>query len=566
MKLVHVALVLATFAAGNGRSLANPSLEGYANHVAFVAQVRELEKSEVVAARSLGKSVGGRDVWLLTIGTGEVDRKPAIVVLGNLHGPHLAGAELAMRMAQRLAQFAGSDPKTREMLQSHTFYFVPRPSPDACEKCFAAPYREAAGNDRKTDDDRDFEFGEDPPDDLNGDGWITQMRVPDPAGGWRMHPDDPRIVIPVDPKKNERGEFRVLTEGKDDDGDEAWNEDGGDGVELNRNFPFQYEPFAKGTGPNAVSEPEHRALADFLFDRPNVAIVFSFSPENNLFHPWKPNPQAEGARHKTTVRSADAPAIEYLASEYRELHGGKDAPAAAPSRGSVSEWAYFYYGRWSLSARGWWVPKVDPPAAAGGEAKQPADSRAADQLNALRWLAREKIDGFVPWTKVEHPDFPGREVEVGGFKPLVLLNPPAGHLDALAEKHLAFVAKLPEWFPQLAITESRAEHLGGGVVRIRATAANLGFLPTMSEMGQINGEAYPLWAALTLPEGTTFLQGNRRTKLPRLSGSGGKTERTWLVRIPGELPKSISLSVAAPAVGSVEQAIEIRPGDAPQDQ
>jgi hypothetical protein len=565
MKMVRAALTLLLLATGSGALLANPSLEGYADHVAFVAQVRELEKCDVVAARSLGKSVGGRDVWLLTIGTAnEVDRKPAIVVLGNLHGPHLAGAELAMRMAQRLAKFAESDPKTGELLKSHTFYFIPRPSPDACEKCFAAPYREAAGNERKTDDDRDFEFGEDPPDDLNGDGWITQMRVADPTGGWRTHPDDPRILIPIDPKKNERGEFRVLTEGKDDDGDEAWSEDGGDGVELNRNFPFRYEPFAKGTGPHAVSEPEHRALADFLFDRPNVALVFSFSPENNLFHPWKPNPQAEGARHKTTVRSADAPILEYLASEYRELHGGKDVPAAVESRGSVSQWAYFYYGRWSLSARGWWVPKIDPPAAEG-EAKKPTDSRAADQLNALRWLEREKIDGFVPWTKVEHPDFPGREVEVGGFKPFYLLNAPAKELDALAEKHLSFVTKLPEWFPELAITESRAEHLGGGIVRIRATVANVGFLPTMSEIGQINGEAYPLWGALDLPEGTTFLQGSRRTKLPRLTGSGGKTERTWLVRIPGELPGTISLSFAAPSVGSVEQAIEIRAAESQEN-
>ena len=39
------------------------------------------------------------------------------------------------------------------------------------------PFREPAGNARKTDDDRDFEFGEDPPEDLNGDGWITQMRI-----------------------------------------------------------------------------------------------------------------------------------------------------------------------------------------------------------------------------------------------------------------------------------------------------------------------------------------------------------------------------------------------------
>src|SRR5580765_8083612 len=49
----------------------NPALEGYANHEAFSAQVKELDASDFVAVTSLGKSVGGRDVWLLTIGTGK---------------------------------------------------------------------------------------------------------------------------------------------------------------------------------------------------------------------------------------------------------------------------------------------------------------------------------------------------------------------------------------------------------------------------------------------------------------------------------------------------------------
>src|SRR4029450_12426166 len=162
-------------------AVANPALEGYANDVQFTAQVRELDRSELVAPRSLGKSFGGREVWLLTIGTGDVDQKPAIAVVGNVHGPHLAGAELAMRLAQRMARYGESDEVTKKMLAEHTFYIIPRPSPDACEKCFVSPFREREGNDRPTDDDRDFQVGEDPPDDLNGDGWITMMRTEDPA-------------------------------------------------------------------------------------------------------------------------------------------------------------------------------------------------------------------------------------------------------------------------------------------------------------------------------------------------------------------------------------------------
>ena len=135
-------------------------------------------------------------------------------------------------------------------------------------------------------------------------------------------------------------------------------------------------------GPSAVSEPEHRALADFLFDRTNIAAVFCFSPDDNLFHPWKPDKQAEGARIKTTVLSADAPALEFLAADYKKLHGGKDAPESAEARGSFASWAYFHYGRWSLAARGWWIPQVEPPKpkpAEGAEEKEkkPSGENAA---------------------------------------------------------------------------------------------------------------------------------------------------------------------------------------------
>lgn len=529
----------------------NPALEGYATDVQFTQQVRELDKSDFVALRSLGKSIGGRDVWLLTIGTGKTDEKPAVAIAGGVYGSHLAGSELALRMAQRLAQFAETDEATKKLLAEYTIYVIPRPSPDSAAKCFVQPFRERAGNDRPTDDDRDFSFGEDPPDDLNGDGWITMMRVEDATGTWMPHPSDPRVMIQADRNKNERGQYRLLMEGKDDDGDEAWNEDGGDGVAFNRNFPFRYEAFARGTGANAVSEPEHRAVADFLFDRTNVAVVFSFSPEDNLFHPWKPNQQAEGARIKTTVLSADAPLLEFLAADYRKLHGGSDPPGPPEGRGSFSQFAYFHYGRWSLAARGWWIPKV--------EAKpEPADKRAADELNALRWFDQEKIDGFVPWTPIEHPDFPGQKVEVGGFKPFYALNPPAKLLDELADKHVKFVTGLADRLPKLVIADTKAQALGGGVVRITATVANQGYLPTMAEMGRINNEAYPVWIELTLPKETVWLDGHARTRLPRLEGLGGKAERVWLVRIPGELPKTIDVRAFAPAVGSVSQAVEIK--------
>jgi hypothetical protein len=550
----------------------NLALHGYLNHEQFSAAVKKVDESELAEVTSLGKSAGGRDVWLITISTGKPESKPAIALLGNVQGSHLVGGELALRMAQQVIEKGEKDEAVKKLLERVTLYVIPRPDPDASEKCFVAPFRVPAGNDRKTDDDRDFAFGEDPPNDLNGDGFITQMRIEDPAGTLMLHPDDPRVLISADPKKNERGKYRILSEGIDDDGDEQWNEDAGDGVAFDRNFTFGYKPFSANTGPNAVSEPECRVIADFFFDHPNIAAVFSFSLDDNLFHPWKPNSQTEKERIRKNILGSDATAIDFLAESYRKLHGGSDAPSPPDTNGAFSRWAYFHYGRWSLNARGWWVPKTeakkeeakedekkpdekkeDAKDEKKEEKKPSGEKRGSEQINLLNWLAANKIEGFVEWKEIKHPDFPNQKVEVGGFKPLVDLNAPIAELDKLAEKHLTFLNKLPDYFPQLELREFSKEELGGGVYRVKVTVANTGYLPTMPEMGGVNGIPHPLQIEITVPKDTLFLQGSARSEINRLSGLTGKSERTWLIRLPGEgkLPDGFDFKIRvwAPAVG-----------------
>jgi hypothetical protein len=188
--------------------------------------------------------------------------------------------------------------------------------------------------------------------------------------------------------------------------------------------------------------------------------------------------------------------------------------------------------------------------------KQP-DTRGADQVNALKWFDREKIDGFIPWSAVEHPDFPGKKVEVGGFKPFVQTNPPAKELDALAEKHRQFLLELARHLPQLQLADVKVEALGGGVYRVACDVLNSGYLPTMAEWG-LNGGAYPLQIELLLPEKTQFLKGTRRAEVDRLAGRGGKAELTWLVRTPEGKPAAGKIAVYAPAVGRAEAAVELK--------
>ena len=601
---------------------ANPALDGYADYRTFVRRVEQLARHRHVQAASLGKTLGGREVHLLTIAKGKADAKVGLLIVGNVEAARPVGSELAMRVARRLAEGAESDDAIRELLRHFAVYVIPRPHPDGTEKCFRRPWVEPVGNARKTDDDRDGRLGEDPADDLNGDGWITAMRVHDPAGTWMPHPLDPRVMIEADAEKQERGKFKLYVEGIDDDGDGQFNEDAGDGVALNRNFPFGYPYFKAAAGRHQVSEVETRAVADFLFDHPNIAIVYSFTPEDNLMHSAKPNDSAQREPIKTSVLADDARHLKRLAERYREIVEADDAPASPDGAGSFSKWAYFHTGRWSLSARAWWPPKTDPPKpddepddepdeepnpddenepetdatendaesekppkaeSDGGPssednlaAEEPEkedkpndkkpndkkpDKRGAEALNALRWFARSQRDGWVDWTEVEHPGFPGKRVEVGGFKPFYRLNPPAGELDALAEKQTRFVAELAEWRPQVRIESAKAERLGRGVWRITALVVNDGRLPTAPKMGPASRHVFPLQVQLGLPASTEWIHGHRRTQLDALAADGGHAEQTWLVRLPNSAPPAAKIRVYAPAVGTHEVHIQWRLDD-----
>lgn len=469
---------------------------------------------------SLGKTIGGREVRVHTVAKGKADEKPAILIVGVSR----TGDAIAQRLLPLLAK--------SDLLDRFTFYVIPRPSPDA----FAL---NRDGNARKTDDDRDGTYGEDPPDDLNGDGVITVMRVEDETGGWMPHPDDARILIQADPKKNEKGRYAVYVEGRDDDGDGQFNEDGSGGVDFNRNFTFQYPYFQKGAGPNQVSEVETRAVADFAFAHPNIAAVLTFTNEDNLFHVWQPNGDSDRAQIPWAIHSDDAPFAHFVAERYREIHAGKDAPGSPDGEGSFSEWAYFHYGRWSFAARGWWIPKVE------GEIKE---SRGADQVNALRW----KPDSFVAWTEVKHPDFRGRKVEVGGFKPV---EAPEADLGPLADKHLEFLKKLGELMPKIALQDLKVEDLGEGVVRVTATVVNQGYLPTFSVMGEKTGQVHPLQIAIELPKDASLATGSARRQVERLAGNGGKAERSWLV--VGARGK-ITVRAWAPSLGSDSKTSEVK--------
>ncbi|MFN7290813.1 MAG: M14 family metallopeptidase [Pirellula sp.] len=553
-------------------------LSGYATFTEMEARLAKLAESPHASLRSLGVTTGMRNLWLLTISKGEIENRPGIVVLGNVVGSHVVGREISLRMAEQIVSSIENNPAIADLLDRFTLYVIPNPTPDETEKHYRFPIYEHAGNETRTDDDRDFSLGEDQPKDLNGDGWITSMRVHEKFATHRSHSGDGRVLIPIDPKKGETGEFRILTEGMDTDGDEKFGEDSSDGVAFNKNFPFNYPYFAKGAGPHQVSEIETRSIADFLYDHPNIGALVCFSPEDNLFNTWKGSSQTDGARIKTKILTADQVVQDQIAEQFRSIYPSKDAPESPSGEGSFSEWSYLHYGRWSFASRGWWVPKAaeDKTEQPGAEVEsktfqngtptldnQPIakdDKRGASDLNALKWFEQQGIPAFSAWQPYEHPDLPGKKVEIGGWKPLFLLNPPHKVAVDLVDPHVELVKALATKWPKVELKDLKAKQLGKGLIEVSCSVINVGQMPTMPEMADVSGLWFPIQVQLHGVDGAKWIEGSPRQSVGRLKELGGAKEIRWLFLVPSEanLAGPLKITVSAPTILPIEQSLEVK--------
>jgi len=559
---VWLAIVVLALAASPASAAAADATTGYARYEALRLHLESIAQSPDASLRSLGRTREGREVYMLAIGRGNLDEKPAVLMVANVDGPRLVDGELALRVARAMVERAATDKRLGGLLDRFTFYVIPRPSPDATEACFQRPRRERTANTRPIDDDNDGRIDEDGPDDLDGDGQITKMRVEDSSGPYMPHPDDPRVLIKADPKRGEHGRYRMYSEGVDNDGAGLVNEDPPGGVCFNRNFPFGYDYFGREAGPHQVSEPESRAVADFAYAHPNIAAVVTLGPEDNLARPWKPDPKPSSQKIKTSVLPEDAPWLAHLGRHYRETFGPSEPAEERKGAGSFCQWAYFHFGRWSLAARGWWISQDMPREAATGASEQHTskkDDRGADQRAALQWLAERKINGFVAWKTFAHPDFPHSKVEIGGFAPLVRDNPPVEEIPSLVQKQLEFVCSVAEHLPRLALGRIDAKPLGGGVYRVTVDVVNHGCLPTGPEMGRIAGEPCPLQIEFTLPQNVSLVSGSARSRLPRIAGTGGKVEKQLLLRAATDEPATVRVRVWSPSVGQATGQFTLEP-------
>ncbi len=534
--------------------------------VLSILRTWEKDYPNLVSLYSVGQSFEGREIWQMTItnkATGPDTDKPAMFIEGNRHSGEVTAAEAALYFARHILTNYGKDPALTRLVDTKALYVKVKNNPDGSEL-----YLNTAQSNRSTvrphDDDRDGLLDEDPPEDLDGDGLILQMRkkVEDGKGDSVTDPDDPtgRIMKRVGRGK---GNYLTWSEGIDSDGDGRYNEDGIGGLDLHRNYPENWRPepgldmtgrgwTQGGAGEYPLSETETRAVVLFLLEHPNVSVAQTM----DTTVPMLLRPPST-SRSEESMFPEDLKLYRYFDAEGRKITG-------YPYAGDVY-WDYAHAGRESRDMRamaaemGFELPREDQGSPLfghspdfgyfqygaiwygdelwnGGRMKDyNGDGRITDVEN-LRWLD-ENLPGkyFKPWTKFNHPTL--GEVEIGGFNPKFFRqNPPPEILEEWAAKEARFNLLLAASLPQVRIVSIDAKPVKKepGIVELTAVVTNDGFLPTALAMAQRVKIVKPDAVTLRVKgQGAELAPGVAARQEIGFLTSGERKEVRWKVKTGG---------------------------------
>lgn len=541
------------------------------------------QHADVLTLETIGQSPGGRKIHAVRIAArGLVDpaRRPAIFVGANIAGFHNAATQAAIGLIESLAAR-----KAEPLLTERTFYIAPMLNPDAQDSPFGAVRLRSSLNASQLDRDRDGLIAEDGPDDLNGDGRITQMRIADPQGEYIADPADLRSLRRADPLKGEKGQYRLYTEGNDDDADGQFNEDPTGGFRPDKNFAHAWSDSDPESGPFPSFTPESKAVMDYLLKRRNVALALVYGPANNLLEMPRGSGAAtdvgqvrvrppafiaaqlglDTARDYTVdeiwnlaqgsalaaqagpsfsrdqlasilgAGAANSPAQEDLryyqkfAEDYKKILDKAGVDSRRPGRqsqtGGLQNWLYYHYGALAVELDIWGIPRKKAPSTS---ASPVANALAADQADLFDYIDTQAKEGFVPWTEVTLKN--GKKAEVGGVDPFVEIAPPAAELNKAIAAHTEFVLAASDKLARVQVLQATVAALSSNVWKVSATAGNTGFLPTHTSHSVRARTWLPVHLKLDLPGGATLVSGSSQFASERLVGGTGTVRGEWLVR------------------------------------
>ncbi|MEM9166387.1 MAG: M14 family metallopeptidase [Planctomycetota bacterium] len=445
------------------------------------AHMRALAEAypELIELRSIGTSGQGRDLLVAVITKPGDDHtaKPAMWIDGSIHANEVQATEVVLYSLWYLATYYGHNDTMTELLDDYTFYLMPIVSPDSRAKWLQGPStpHNRRSNQMPRDNDRDGLIDEDPADDLDGDGSITQMWKRDPRGEWIRDRFDDRVFSRV--PDGEVGDWTYLgSEGIDDDGDGRTNEDGTDGHDMNRNWPADWQPeyVQFGAGAYPLSAPETRAVAEFCLDHPNIAAFQSYHNTGGMMLRGPGTNYRTDAYPRADLRVYDEfgrigeqlmPYYRYLVvfSDLYNVHGGEVT------------WAHEGLGVISFTNELWTVRKYFQR-----DVMRPNDEQMRLFRDRLQFGAT-----FQPFSEVEHPEH--GSVLVGGLNKWSSRSTPVFMLEEEAHRNFAFTMLHGGEMPKLHFDRTHIQRLDDNLWELTVEIRNDKLIPTRTARASTAG-------------------------------------------------------------------------------
>lgn len=470
-----------------------------------------------------------RNVYAMTITnkkTGAALDKPAFHIDGNTHAGEVTGSMAAMHAIDVLLTGYGEDKVITKILDRMTIYVVPRISPDGAETYLTTPY-----SIRSVNRVHNPENGGIRSEDLDGDGVIRMMRIPTPYGAWKKDKDDSGIMAKRDPGDADGDFYDIYVEGNFEafDGDENLKEKKEDwSLDFNRNYPYGWFPENRqaGAGKYPLSNPETKAMADWIIEHPNIGGVSTNHTSGGIIL-YPP-----GTRPSTAVSEKDINQFIEIANMGKEELGYEplnifDSFIADPANydsGAFDDWCYQSQGIVAYTVELWDLAKrVGVPLAWNARNKESAQDELKRFVACMKWVKENAPEYYEDWKPFHHETF--GDVEIGGFNfKFSQQNPPESFLNGVLEQMTRFMIRFAQSMPRLTIDTLTSEKVSDDIYKVTAVVGNLGYLPT-----NLTEEAKKLNISKEVEvtiSGGKVISGLEKTKIGNLEGYGSTSTGT----------------------------------------
>jgi murein tripeptide amidase MpaA len=533
---------------------------------------------ELVESESIGMSHENRPIQLLKITnwkSGSDLEKPALWIDANIHATELTGTTCALYCAYHLLAGYGTDEHITRLLDRSVVYIVPRVNPDGAALAMADNPRYVRSGVRLYPwDEKDEGLHVQ---DINQDGKILQMRILDPNGDWKISTLDQRLMDKRGPDEHDGVYYRLLSEGllEDFDGYIIKEARKPEGLDFNRNFPFQWrtEGEQHGAGPYPASEPEIRAVVDFISRHPNINIALTFHTFSRvILRPYSTKSDDDIIPEDLWVYKKMGE-IGTRASGYRcvsTFHDFKYHPKEVTT-GAFDDWVYDHLGIYSFTIELW-----DLPTEAGIKDRKliewSRDHPHSEDVQILKWVDEHgEPDSYNEWQEYDHPQL--GKVEIGGWNSIhTWRNPPVTQLESEVSRHFPFVLSLGNMLPWLTLHTIKAEPLGNDDYRLTVIIENNGFLPSFtSEQAKTRQAIRPVRVELDMPEGAKIINGKRRVQIGHLEGRSNKLsvssiystsptdnreKADWVIHAPAGT--SVTVNIFSERAGTIKKEVFLK--------